>query len=383
MIYLNHAATTYPKPPGVLEAVAYTLESAPWSQYRGVSAGEYREDGIKLCRENLARLFHIGNPERIYFTGGSTQALNMAILGFRSPRKRIVYTVSEHNSVLRTIFDGLKEEIAAGRILPVKVGCDRGGYVDMEAMERAITGDTGLVVVNHSSNVTGAVQDMRRIGSWAREKGACFLADVSQSAGALPVDVEAMNIDMLAFTGHKGLYGIQGTGGLYVREGIPLRPLLFGGTGKDSRILAAKEPFYEVGTMNTPGIAGLNAGVEYVLETGLEKIMAHERDMMRILYEGLRENPGVVLCGDRQPDGTAISFTVPGLSPSDIGYILAGTYGIQVRTGLHCAPLLHRYLGTEKEGTVRVSISFMTKTEEVQALVEAMAELTGRAGNGR
>ena len=185
MIYLNHAATTYPKPPGVLEAVAYTLESAPWSQYRGVSAGEYREDGIKLCRENLARLFHIGNPERIYFTGGSTQALNMAILGFRSPRKRIVYTVSEHNSVLRTIFDGLKEEIAAGRILPVKVGCDRGGYVDMEAMERAITGDTGLVVVNHSSNVTGAVQDMRRIGSWAREKGACFLADVSQSACAL------------------------------------------------------------------------------------------------------------------------------------------------------------------------------------------------------
>ncbi|MCI9188292.1 MAG: aminotransferase class V-fold PLP-dependent enzyme [Lachnospiraceae bacterium] len=380
MIYLNHAATTYPKPPGVPEAVAKALESAPQSQYRGVSAGEYGEDRIKLCRENLARLFQIGNPERIFFTSGSTQALNMAILGYRSPRKRIVYTAAEHNSVLRTIFDGLKEEIRAGRVLPVEVGCDRGGYVDMEAMERAITGDTGLVIVNHSSNVTGAVQDIRQIGSWAREKGACFLADVSQSAGALPVDVEAMNIDMLAFTGHKGLYGIQGTGGLYVREGIPLRPLLFGGTGKDSRTLVAQEPFYEVGTMNMPGIAGLNAGVEYVLETGLEKIMAHERYMMRILFEGLRALPGVALCGDRQPGGTAISFTVPGFSPSDIGYILAGTYGIQVRTGLHCAPLLHRYLGTEKEGTVRVSISFMTKEEEVRALVEAVAEFTAGIG---
>ena len=380
MIYLNHAATTYPKPVSVLEAVAHSLEDVPQSQYRSAVAGDHRRDVSKLCRGNLARLFQIENPERIFFTGGSTQALNMAILGFRSKRRHIVYTAAEHNSVLRTIFDGMRDKIESGQILPVEVGCDRGGYVDMEAMERAITEDTGLVIVNHSSNVTGAVQDMAQIGRWAEEKGACLLADVSQSAGALPIDVGAMRIDMLAFTGHKGLYGIQGTGGLYVRKGVTLRPLLFGGTGKDSRTLVAQEPFYEVGTMNTPGIAGLNAGVEYVLETGLKRIMAHESEMMGILYEGLRENPGVVLCGDRQPGGTAISFKVPGFSPSDIGYILAGTYGIQVRTGLHCAPLLHRYLGTEDAGTVRASISYMTKAEEVRALVEAMAELTGRAG---
>ena len=383
MIYLNHAATTYPKPQQVLEAVARSLEGAPQSQYRGVSAGEYKEDIRKLCRGNLARLFQIEKTERIFFTGGSTQALNMAILGYRGPGKRIVYTAAEHNSVLRTIFDGLREEIAAGEIVPVEVGCDTGGYVDMEAMERAITDDTRLVIVNHSSNVTGAVQDIGQIGRWAEEKGVCFLVDASQSAGALPIDTEAMKIDMLAFTGHKGLYGIQGTGGLYVKEGVPLRPLLFGGTGKDSRTLVAQEPFYEVGTMNMPGIAGLNAGVKYVLETGLEEIMAHERGMMKILYEGLRSNPGVVLYGDRQPGGTALSFTVPGFSPSDIGYILSGAYGIQVRTGLHCAPLLHRYLGTEKEGMVRVSVSAMTKAEEAQALVKAMEELTGGAGNGR
>lgn len=372
MIYLNHAATTYPKPQCVREAVARSLEDVPESQYRSVSCGEYKEDVIKLCRGNLARLFHIREPERIFFTSGSTQALNMAILGFRSDRKRIVYTAAEHNAVLRTIFDGLRDEIESGQVLPVEVGCDKGGYVDMEAMEQAITEDTGLVIVNHSSNVTGAVQDIGQIGGWARDKGACFLADVSQSAGALPIDVEAMKIDMLAFTGHKGLYGIQGTGGLYVREGISLRPLLYGGTGKDSRTLVPEEPFYEVGTMNTPGISGLNAGVEYVLKTGLEKIMAHEQELMKLLYEGLRANPGVVLCGDRRPEGTALSFTVPGFSAADIGYILAGTYGIQVRTGLHCAPLIHKYLGTDKEGTVRVSISGMTRPEEVKAFLTAM-----------
>ncbi len=375
MIYLNHAATTYPKPQRVLEAVARSLNDVPESQYRSVSCGEHKEDIIGLCRGNLARLFHIENPERIFLTSGSTQALNMAILGFRSERKRIVYTAAEHNAVLRTIFDGLKEEIASGKIVPVEVGCDRGGYVDMEAMERAVTEDTGLVIVNHSSNVTGAVQDIGRIGGWARERGACFLVDASQSAGALPIDVESMKIDMLAFTGHKGLYGIQGTGGLYVREGIALRPLLFGGTGKDSRILTPEEPFYEVGTMNMPGIAGLCAGVAYVLETGIETIMAHERKLMKTLYEGLREHPGVVLCGDRQPEGCALSFTVPGFPPADIGYILAGAYGIQVRTGLHCAPLIHKYLGTEKDGTVRVSVSAMTKPEEVTALVEAVKEM--------
>ena len=376
MIYLNHAATTWPKPQQVLDAAAQSLRELPASQYRGATYNEHTQDTGKLCRGNLARLFQIEEPERIFFTGGSTQALNMAILGFCCTRKRIVYTAAEHNAVLRTIYDGLREEIAGGKVLPVEVGCDSSGYVDMKAMERAVDEDTALVIVNHSSNVTGAVQDIRQIGRWAREKGACFLADVSQSAGALPLDVEDMCIDMLAFTGHKGLYGIQGTGGLYVRKGIPLRPLLYGGTGKDSRTLVPREPFYEVGTMNMPGIAALNAGVEYVLDMGLEKIRESEKHLMKILYEGLRENRKVVLFGEKQPEGTALSFTVPGLSPGDVGYILAGTYGIQVRTGLHCAPLIHKYLGTEKEGTVRVSVSFMTKPEEAEALVRAMEELT-------
>ncbi|MDE6923764.1 MAG: aminotransferase class V-fold PLP-dependent enzyme [Acetatifactor sp.] len=375
MIYFNHAATTYPKPQRVYEAVARSLREPPESQYRSVAYGEHKEDTLKLCRDNLARLFQVEKPERIFFTAGSTQALNMAVLGFRNGRKRIVYTATEHNAVLRAIHDGMGKRIASGEVLPVEVGCDSGGYVDQEALEQAITEDTAMVIVNHCSNVTGALQDLGRTGRRAREKGCCFLVDASQSAGALPVDVEEMCIDMLAFTGHKGLYGLQGTGGLYVREGISLRPLLYGGTGKDSRTLVPEEPFYEVGTLNIPGIAGLNAGVEYVLETGLDKIMSYEKVIMGRIYEGLREIPGVRICGDRQPEGTALSFTVPGFSPADIGYILAGTYGIQVRTGLHCAPMIHRYLGTEKEGTVRVSISMMTKPEEAEAFLAAIREL--------
>lgn len=377
MVYLNHAATTYPKPERVTKAVVRAMEEAPESQYRGALSEENNRDVKKLCRGNLARLFQIGEPERIYLTSGSTQALNMGILGFVSGRRRIVYTATEHNSVLRTIYDGLREKIACGSCLPMKIPCDRGGYVDMEAMERGITEDTALVIVNHSSNVTGAVQDIAQIGRWCRGAGACLLVDASQSAGALPLDVEGMGIDMLAFTGHKGLYGPEGTGGLYVRRGIKLRPLMYGGTGTDSRILVPEEPFYEVGTANQPGIAGLNAGVEYILETGLEKIMRHERGLMEKLYRGLSEIPGVTVYGDETPGGTALSFNLKGFRPADVGYILAGGYGIQVRTGLHCAPLIHEYLGTAQGGTVRASISYLSTEEDIRTLLDAVGELMG------
>lgn len=376
MVYLNHAATTYPKPRRVQDSVARVLSAPPQSQYRGVAREEYGKDVRKLCRENLARLFQISEPDRIFFTGGSTQALNMAILGLRSSRRNIVITATEHNAVLRTIYDGLQDKRKAGVFQLSVISCDKSGYVDMDKMRRAVTEDTALVVVNHSSNVTGAVQDIARIGQWTRAAGALFLVDASQSAGALPIDVEAMNIDMLAFTAHKGLYGIEGCGGLYVRSGVSLSPLLYGGTGMDSRTMIPEEPFYEVGTANLPGIAALNAGVEYILEIGVETIAQKEREHMTLLYEGLRECAGVKVYADRQPSGTALSFTAEGLSPSDMGYILAGSYDIVVRTGLHCAPLIHKYMGTEKEGTVRVSISYMTAREDVEVFLRAVREIT-------
>lgn len=380
MVYLNHAATTYPKPETVRESVMAALSGPPGSQYRSAADAEGGRDVPGECRNRLAQLFGIPAPDRIYFTGGSTQALNMAILGLRKRLRRLVITAAEHNAVLRTVYDGLREELGDGRLKLEVIPCDKSGYVDMGLLEKAITPETDLVIVNHSSNVTGAVQDISRIGEWTARAGAYFLVDASQSAGALPVDVQSMHIDLLAFTAHKGLYGIQGCGGLYVREDIPLIPIMYGGTGSDSRTMIPDKPFYEVGTANLPGIAGLDAGVRWVLDTGLNTIMEKESRLMKLLYEGLKNCPGVTVYADRQPEGTALSFTLKGLSPSDLGYILSGTYGIVVRTGLHCAPLIHRYLGTEKEGTVRVSISYLTTEEDILYFLRSIEKLSLEMG---
>lgn len=379
MIYLNNAATTYPKPQRVLDKVTEVLAAPPLSQYRSTAQPEYGGNVKEQCRRNLAKLFGIEEPERIFFTGGSTAALNAAILGFESNRHEIVITATEHNAVLRTVYDGLRKEIAEGKYTVTVVPCDESGYIDMEFMKAAITEDTGLVIVNHSSNVTGAVQDISSIGGWTRQKGACLLVDASQSAGAMPIDVNKMQIDMLAFTAHKSLYGIAGCGGLYVRTGITLRPRCFGGTGKESEILIPQVPYYEVGTDNMAGIAALNAGVEFVLSEGIDTIKKHEAELMRALYQGLCQCEGVKVYADRQPEGTALSFCVKGLSSGDVGYILAGSYQIVVRTGLHCSPFIHKYLGSDLGGTVRVSISYMTTMAEIQALLQAVKEIAQAA----
>lgn len=386
MVYLNHAATTYPKPQCVIDSAVQAMTCLPQAQYRGVSDTNENKNWIKLCRGNLARLFQVENPERIFFTSGATQSLNMAILGFCkavgamsgkvNSRRGIVITATEHNAVLRTIYDGLWEELATGKIYVTVAPCDAGGYVNTKDMEKLITEDTALVIVNHCSNVTGAVQDVARIGKIAMERGAVYLVDASQSAGALEIDVKAMHIDMLCFTGHKGLLGIQGCGGLYVRPGIELRSILFGGTGTDSSTMIPKTPFYEVGTANIPGIAGLNAGVEYIFNRGIRAIREQEEGLIKRLYEGMKSCAGVTVYADRQPEGTALSFNVQGLAPEDVGYILAGSYGICVRTGLHCAPLIHQYLGTLPLGTVRVSISCMTTEADVDSFLGALEELT-------
>lgn len=380
MIYLNNAATTYPKPPSVLEKTTEVLTAPPLSQYRSTVQLECEINIKEQCRKSLAKLFCIEEAERIFFTDGSTSALNAAILGFESNRHEIVITATEHNAVLRTVYDGLRKEIAEGRYKVTVVPCDSSGYIDKKVMKEVITEDTGLVIVNHCSNVTGAIQDISQIGEWARQKGACLLVDASQSAGSQYIDVNKMQIDMLAFTAHKGLYGISGCGGLYVRKGIVLRPRRFGGTGRDSKVLIPKTPFYEVGTDNIVGIAALNAGVEFVLKEGMEAIEKRQSKLMRILYQGLCQCEGIKVYADRQPEGTVLSFNVKGLSPMDVGYILYGSYHIVVRAGLHCSPLIHTYLGSLPEGTVRVSLSYMTTKAEIEALLQAVKEIAESVG---
>ena len=380
MAYLNNAATTYPKPEVVKQAVARSLDDLPTSQYRGTVGNDIDcVDWEKLCRENLARLFQIKEKDRIVFTSGSTQALNMAILGVcRSGIKRhgIVITATEHNAVLRTIYDGLKHELESGELYVRVVPCDKSGYVDLEEMDSAIDDDTALVIVNHVSNVTGAMQDVNGIGQICRSKGALFLVDASQSAGVVPISVEELEPDFLAFTAHKSLFGIQGCGGLYINPQIELRPIMFGGTGTNSEVMVPEKPFYQVGTANIPGIAGLCAGVGFVLENGIDKIMQKDEKLMGTLYEGLKSIEKVVVYADKQPCGAALSFNIEGLSSSDVGYILSGSYGIQTRTGLHCAPFIHEYLGSGKMGTVRVSVSYLTEEKEIYELLDAVKEIT-------
>lgn len=387
MIYLNSAATSYPKPDCVLAAAAQAAAAVPQSQYRSFSPeGMKADDIMAVCRRNLAKLLHIAAPERIFFTSGATESLNQAIYGITEayPKISIVTTVTEHNSVLRALYN-----LPSAACCPVKIiPCSPFGQVEPSDAEAAMgamstrpgtpSSVKGAFILNHCSNVTGAVQDLTAMGKIAKKHGFLFIVDSSQSAGCLPVDVEEAGIDLLVFTGHKSLLGLQGTGGFYLAPGLSLPPLKFGGTGSHSDLLHYEPDSYdyETGTQNLPGIAALNAGVEYILERGVDSICLQERQLIELLYSGLVKLPSVKVYGSCSMNhGPLLSFNVNGLSPSDTAYILYNSYGILVRTGLQCAPLIHRYLGCPREGCVRVSVSDASTMQDISALLKAINDI--------
>lgn len=373
MIYLNNAATTYPKPQCVLDAHAAALRAVPSAQYRG-ALGVYGPDVFEACRESLGRLLHIAHTERIYFSSGATDSFNKLLLGLPPVKGKIITTEAEHNSILRPLYN----HPVYGKQLLV-LPCEKDGRVDMKQLLEIRKGEAEVLFLNHCSNVTGTVQDMRTICGIAKEKGLLVFADVSQSAGCLPVDADGWGLDGLVFTGHKSLYGVQGTGGYYVREGVGFMPVFFGGTGRDSSRLTYEDGDYEYepGTQNAPGIAALYAGVEMILKEGVENIAVRERVLLKRLFEGLSPILGVRLFGAAdESHGPVMSFTMEGIAPSDIAYILQNGYGILVRTGLHCAPLIHRALGTKPDGTVRVSAGLYTTEAEIDALIGAVKEIS-------
>lgn len=378
MIYLNNAATTYPKPQCVTEAHAAALSAPPAGQFR--SSGQGRgKDVFTECRENLGRLLGISAPERIYFTSGATDSLNQLFCGLERKGRKILVTQTEHNSVLRPLYNGVAQG-AEVEILP----CDRYGRVSPEELEKRISPEVGLLVLNHCSNVTGMIQDAARFGEIAKKHGILFLLDASQSAGCIPIDCDAWHVDALVFTGHKGLFGPQGTGGYFLREGVGLRPSRYGGTGRDSSRLTYEDGDYEyeTGTQNGHGIQALGAGVEYILERGAEQIAGEEQRLMGLLYDGLSDMKGVTVYGEKEQNlGPVLSMNLAGLRASELAYILQNGYETVVRAGLHCAPLIHQAMGTQEAGTVRVSISALTKEEEIGQFLEAMREIAAAAGN--
>ena len=375
MIYFDNAATTLCKPPGVAEAVAEAVVSLgnAGRGAHGVSLDAARM--IYGVREKLCRLFNAEDPTRIAFTSGGTESLNIAIKGIAGPGDHLITTAAEHNSVLRPSY----EMQAAGAELTV-VACDDLGRVDPQEIERNIRANTKAVICTHGSNVTGNIPDMERIGAITSQYDISLIADASQAAGECMIDVRKSSIDVLCFTGHKGLFGPQGTGGIYVREGVELRPLKTGGSGVQSfsRTHPAEMPTsLEAGTLNSHGIAGLDAALDWIVETGIDEISHKTKLLADRFCEGIREIPGIKVYGDlcmkrRLP---VVSLNVGDTDSSYISDVLYRDFGIATRPGVHCAPLMHETFGTEKQGAVRFSFSYFNSEDEVDEAIGALRKI--------
>ena len=375
MIYFDNAATTMRKPDCVVRAVAEAMCSLGNSG-RGVHGGALCASRIIYdARTALAQLFRGESPERIAFTANSTQALNTAIKGVLAPGDHVITTALEHNSVLRPLYE-LEDRGVALTILPA----DALGNICYGDLEQAIRPNTKAIVTTHGSNLTGNLLDIGRIGAVAKKHGLIYIVDASQTAGVFDIDVQKLGIDILCFTGHKGLLGPQGTGGLYVREGVSVRPLLCGGSGVQTYLRQHPPQMptaLEAGTLNGHGIAGLGAAARYLLETGVDTIRAKEQALMTGFYEAVREIPGITVYGDFSDTNRCpiVTLNIRDYDSGEVSDALSEQYGIATRPGAHCAPLMHRALGTVDQGAVRFSFSHYNTKEEINIAVSALQEL--------
>ena len=374
-IYLDNAATTMKKPDCVIDAVVSAMRHMGNS---GRGAHEASLDASRVIfetRERLSSMFHLGNPKQVAFTCNSTEALNTAIFGLFGPGDHIISTVMEHNSVLRPLYR-MEKQGASVTFLP----CDELGRLRTDLLSSALRPETKGVVCTHASNLTGNANDLEFIGKFCREHGLLFVVDASQTAGVLPIDMEKMNIDVLCFTGHKGLYGPQGTGGICVRERVAVAPLKSGGSGVQTYLKEHPHEMptaLEAGTLNGHGIAGLHAALGFLMETGTDAVHEKEVRLMRRFYDGIKDIPGVKIYGDFSTDHRAavIAINIRDYDSSEISDELSFTYGISTRPGAHCAPLMHESMGTVEQGMVRFSISWFNTEEEIDEAIRAVREI--------
>lgn len=380
MIYFDNAATTLQKPDCVKEAIIKALDQMGNSG-RGVhEASLYAGRTIYRARESLARLLGAGEPEQVVFTANATESLNLAISGLLEPGDHVITTAWEHNSVLRPLYRQTGVELS---VLPVRSGTGeerRQGLLDWKRLEETVKINTKALILAHASNLTGNVTDLDRAAAFAKAHGLLLIVDAAQTAGSVPLDMEHMGIDVLCFTGHKGLYGPQGTGGLCVRPGLRLRPLKVGGSGVHSfdREHPSEMPAaLEAGTLNGHGIAGLGAAARWLLEIGVEQIRAREQALLRRFVDGVKEVEGVTLYGNPDLDRrTGIqSLNIRDYDSARVADWLYEDYGIAVRGGAHCAPLMHEALGTREQGAVRFSFSYFNTEAEADEAAAAVREL--------
>ncbi|MDD2420891.1 MAG: aminotransferase class V-fold PLP-dependent enzyme [Heliobacteriaceae bacterium] len=381
MIYLDNAATSYPKPEGVYSAVDHFNRHWGGNPGRGSSRNTQKADQVVFeTRNALARLFNIKAASRIVFSLNITEAINLGLKGLLQPGDHVITTSMEHNAVARPL-----HRLQAQGVSWTKVQCGPDGSLDPDAIEVAIRPNSRLICMLHASNLTGTIMPVGQVGQIARQHGLVFMVDSAQTAGVLPLDVEAQAIDLLAFTGHKGLLGPQGTGGLYIGPNLSLNPLKEGGTGSLSATLEQPEFLpdrLESGTPNTPGLAGLGAAVKFIQATGQANIRQHEQRLTAKLLAGLEAIPGVHIYGpcDSEKRTAVVAFNIATMDCGEIATILDYEFGIITRAGLHCAPLAHQTIGTLQPGACRLSPGFFTNPAEIDAVVAAVEQvaLAGR-----
>lgn len=376
-LYLDNAATSFPKPPTVYEAVRRALTEV------GASPGRAAHRHARLAsamvgeaREKVASFLGIMDADRVIFTKNATESINIVLKGWLRKGDRVLISAVEHNSVVRPL-KRMSEIGVNTEIIP----CSRGGTIDLDALRRHLESRPRLVALTHASNVNGSLQPVEEIALMCSESGTPLLLDAAQTAGVQPIRAAEWDLAMLACSAHKALLGPPGVGVLYIRSDLDVQPLMEGGTGSRSEEAIQPEycpDRYESGTPNLPGIAGLVAGIDYILDTGLEAIRDHELRLAFHLEEELGKLPGITVVSPEVRGTGTVSFTMTGLNPADAGHLLDEGFDIAVRTGLHCAPLAHRTFGTFPEGTVRVSPGYATTAADVEHFVGAMRDLTSR-----
>jgi cysteine desulfurase / selenocysteine lyase len=375
-LYLDNAASSHPKPEGVyrvVDEVLRNLGANPGRAGHGLALKAARH--IAQTRKVLAELFDIPDPERVVFTANATEALNKGLKGLLRPGDQVITSSMEHNSVIRPLRQMERQGVEV-----VVIPADENGEILTRDFKKAIRRNSRLIVMTHASNVTGGLLPIDEVAHLANEEGLFFMVDAAQTAGVVPISVNKTGINLLAVPGHKGLMGPQGTGFLYAGAEVNLRTIMEGGTGSQSELEIQPEIWpdcMESGTLNTPGIAGLGAGVSFILERGLEEIQKREKALGQQIREGLKKIPSVRVYGPKDSEfrTAVVSFNIEGINPQTVASILDMAYDIAVRPGLHCAALAHRTLGTFSEGTVRVSPGFITREEDVDCFLRAVAEI--------
>lgn len=378
MIYLDNAATSYPKPERVYDEMYKCMKEYCANPGRGGHDMSLKSGrAIMQARETIATFFNIKDPLRLVLTKNATEALNIAIKGVLKKGDHAITTSMEHNSVIRPL---KTLERDSGIELTVVKG-NEFGEIDPEDIRKSIKANTKMIICTLSSNVNGIIMPIKEIGTIAREKGIIFLVDASQGAGTIEVDVEYMNIDLMAFPGHKALLGPQGTGGLYVADQIKVDPILQGGTGSSSENMYQPEILpdaLESGTLNTPGIVGLSNGIEFINSFGLSNIKMYKNLLINKIYDGLYDTNGVIIYSKKEMINNSgiIAFNFKEIDSTEVSYVLDKAYSIATRAGLHCAPLAHETLGTIKGGIVRISVSCFNTEEEIDILLDALREIS-------